>query len=177
MNEYLKKKKRKKILILIIVSLVLCSLFIWYIDANKKDYYLTIDFTENCNNNDMEKYYIDFLNDSSNSVTDRKYYTRCIDNIIWHHNGEKTELKEALEKGITDMNEIVKTLDKRETFRDGGSVLYRDRKSILNKASTLTILVCNTLEGNQDFYFGNKDMEYENGFCDFEFGEEHFDYF
>lgn len=51
-----------------------------------------------------------------------------------------------------------------EEYDDGGSKLYQINED--NKVDEkVNMLICNTLDGNTDVYFGNTNMKFESDFC------------
>lgn len=55
-------------------------------------------------------------------------------------------------------NEYNKGNIKREVMRDGETSIYTE--------DNYSVVICNTLEGNKDIYFGIKDMSLKDNFCD-----------
>ena len=48
-------------------------------------------------------------------------------------------------------------------LNDGGTKIYEDADNYTDNG--LTLIKCNTLDGNRDIYIGPKDMEYQESFC------------
>ena len=42
-------------------------------------------------------------------------------------------------------------------YKDGGTKMYQ--------GNNYRMLVCNTIDGNKDVYFGDLTLEYENDYC------------
>lgn len=98
-------------------------------------------------------------------ISNSNIYTYCLDSIEISDNKKKYELEDyfdsvGLKFGIQKM---IDELRKDMIAKDGGTTFYKDKKNISNKG--LTIIRCNTIEGNKDIYIGPKDMKYEKGFC------------
>ncbi len=82
----------------------------------------------------------------------QRIYSYCLENIEF----DGKELNDLLDGGL-NIDDLFKDLEKEEIYKDGGSILYRGEK--------LSILQCNTIEGNNDIYIGTRNMKYENQFC------------
>ncbi|HBA37485.1 MAG TPA: hypothetical protein DCY94_02050 [Firmicutes bacterium] len=85
-------------------------------------------------------------------------YTYCLDSIKVSGGEGNVELKDLF-LGDRTLKRLYEKLKKTEEFKDGGSIMYRDEED------GLSILKCNTLEGNKDIYIGKSDMAYEEDFC------------
>lgn len=74
---------------------------------------------------------------------------------------EKTLFDYAIDSSNKTFDEVIegmsKKMDKVASLWDGGTTIYRNKK--------ITMIVCNTIDGNKDVYFGNSSMEYEEGMC------------
>ena len=86
----------------------------------------------------------------------RDMYTYCIENITIEMEGRKVELKKYIEDNSNAINEIIDTLKLEDTLKDGGTQIYK---------GDITLIKCNTLDGNKDIYFGNDNMKYKQNFC------------
>ncbi len=111
--------------------------------------------TKVCNN--KAKYYTE--------INNRKIYLYCLDEInIIDKTGTFT-LKEKINNKENVIIEIMNTIDFIDTYKDGGSRMYRDNGTKGFTNNGLSIISCNTIEGNKDIYIGPKTMGYENNFC------------
>lgn len=89
------------------------------------------------------------------------YYLYGLDNIMVDFGDHDLALNKALEAKQINMNfvlDYVKENGQANSYWDGGSVKYNNRE--------LSVLKCQTLEGNSDYYFGPNNMEYKEGFCE-----------
>ena len=117
-----------------------------------KDFKIIIDENENCNLK-LNEYY---------KYEDITIYTSCIDEIhIKRDDNKKMTLKYYLENVNqpfeTSINKIIKDATIHQNLKDGGTTIY--------KKDNYTIIKCNTIDGNKDIYIGNKDFNYEQGYC------------
>ena len=90
----------------------------------------------------------------------RNYYLYCIDQITVDYKDHTISLDRALDTKQMTMDKLlneVLPVTFTESYDDGGSQKYF--------SGNLSVIACNTLDGNQDYYFGPKDMKYQEGFC------------
>ena len=86
----------------------------------------------------------------------RNIYTYCIENITIEMKDRKAELKSYIEDNSNAINEIINTLKLEDTLMDGGTQIYK---------GDITLIKCNTLDGNKDIYIGNNNMKFKQNFC------------
>jgi hypothetical protein len=89
---------------------------------------------------------------------DRNIYTYCLRDTKIKVNGQEVDLKNFIENDDNAIDKIIGTLKLEETFYDGGTKLYR--------GTDLTVIKCNTLDGNRDIYIGDQNMKFKQNFCD-----------
>ena len=65
-------------------------------------------------------------------------------------------LNQTLDRSIKD---LTNKLEKTAALDDGGTTIYK------NKDKNITIIACNTLDGNRDVYIGDYDLYYKNHMC------------
>lgn len=101
----------------------------------------------------------------------RNIYLYCLDSIKVNDN-EKVELKDYLVQNNKSIDDFIKMFLVSNEYKDGESRLYKELGDTENvngfTNNGLSILECNTLEGNKDIYLGPLDMEYEESFCKFD---------
>lgn len=83
-------------------------------------------------------------------------YTYCLDDTTINMNGEKVDIKNYIENNDSAIDNIISTLNLEDVFKDGGTTIYK---------GDITLIRCNTLDGNRDIYIGNKDMKFKSNFC------------
>lgn len=140
-------------------------------ENNKKDSFqsIYIEKIDNCNK-ELELYYTD----SSNV----KYYSMCINEIILKFSDKEISLKKALANDPTILDTVVRKLTLTDTIMDGGTTIYKDfgySEVVYSELGNtgFTIIKCNAKQGsvtenlpnNKDYYFGDLNLEYENGYC------------
>ncbi len=89
---------------------------------------------------------------------DRKIYTYCLNDVIIKIDGKEENLKDFIQKEDKAIEKIIGTLKLKDSLSDGGTQLY--------KGENLTLVKCNTLDGNRDIYIGDQNMEFKQNFCD-----------
>ena len=110
-----------------------------------------------------KKHYIDYQSQSECHKPQlllrkdtKNIYTYCFENTKININNKGIELKEYLEGETDAIDNIIKTLKLEDTLLDGGTQIYK---------GNITLIKCNTLDGNNDIYIGNKDMKFKQNFC------------
>ena len=106
------------------------------------------------------------INDSILYYTDKegiKYYLYSLKSVTVNFEDEAISLKKALEKHKITIDEIVSNLTLEETYEDGGSTIYKDNE--IEYSNGISILKCNTTDGNKDVYIGHAAIKYDKAFC------------
>jgi len=146
--------------------ILLCSLFALISGCGKKtiledDYVVNTIGKMNCNH-EAELYYSD---------GERTVYLMCLEDVfLIDKNGEMT-LREFLEHYDTveiPMDRFTSPLLIEEQLFDGGTRIYKDDPDKQYTSDGITVVKCQTMEKNQDYYIGPKDMKVEdikNGYC------------
>lgn len=93
---------------------------------------------------------------------DRSIYGVCVNDIIvTDENGTQTSLRDLYnneeQKFTESIIDMTSSLSLVSTLDDGGTKIYKN--------DDLTVIECNTTEGNKDVYIGNKDLTYHEIFC------------
>jgi len=119
---------------------------------NQKDFNLYLTPKVNCNNQVTE-----YL-----TIENRKVYFVCIDEIYLKREDTKDmtlkyHLQNVYQAFDDSIKEIVSDIDDIYYLKDGGTKIY--------KHNEYTIIVCNTLDGNRDVYFGNSSFDYQREYC------------
>lgn len=143
-----KKQIVGSIFILIILSFI--CMFIYDEFKDKKEERQTRLIVEK-KDSELTLYYTDF---SKNN-----YYLYGLNKITVDYGDHSLELNKALEAKQITVNEIIELIGKENEadYPDGGSIKFHNKD--------ISLLQCQTLEGNQDYYFGPSNMPYAEGFC------------
>ena len=150
-------KNKIKILIMIAVIVIISFLGVFSFLNRNKSYQIETIIDNTCSGI-AKKYYTD------NNVT---VYSYCLDSIKIEVDNEKYELKDYLSSHSEGLSYLINKLEYIETYKDGGTKLYRDNQKISNQG--LTVITCNSMidvdKINNDIYIGPKSMSYEDYFC------------
>ena len=95
----------------------------------------------------------------------RTVYSEFSENYYIDDDGNKIDLKEALENNYISMDEIIKNMEWLDSMNDGGSALYKAKGNSLNGTNELYLASCNSLEGNggiKDIFIGNDETIIDN---------------
>ncbi len=65
-------------------------------------------------------------------------------------------LNQTLDRSIKD---LTNKLEKTAALEDGGTTIYKDEDK------NITIIACNTLNGNRDVYIGEYQLYYKENMC------------
>lgn len=130
-----------KFIIIICLILFLCS-------CNRKSIKFSFNDIDNCVNKAQ------FLLE----LDGRKVYTYCIDDVNVIHNGVKEKLESFILNDNDSIDEIISSLKLKDVLSDGGTKIYN--------GGNISLIKCNTLDGNKDIYIGNKNMKLKSNFCD-----------
>lgn len=87
---------------------------------------------------------------------DRNIYTYCLENPKIKIDRNEIELEKYIEDNEDAIDKIIKILELKDIFDDGGTQIYK---------GDITLIKCNTLDGNKDIYIGNKDLKFKQNFC------------
>ena len=88
---------------------------------------------------------------------DINIYTYCINDVMLNVNNKKFDLKEYINSKEKPIEKIIEILKVDDVIYDGGTTIY--------KGNNITLIRCNTLDGNKDIYIGDSNMKYKENFC------------
>ena len=122
-----------------------------------------------CNKKDILPVEDNVVDDSFIMITKlengRTVYSEFSENYYIDDDGNKIDLKEALENNYISMDEIIKNMEWLDSMNDGGSALYKAKGNSLNGTNELYLASCNSLEGNggiKDIFIGNDETIIDN---------------
>ena len=90
-------------------------------------------------------------------------YAYCLDDLMLFQDDDLIDLKHKIQDDEKYLDELINGLKLAAELNDGGTKIYKDTDNYTNNG--LTLIKCNTLDGNRDIYIGPKDMEYQESFC------------
>ena len=122
-----------------------------------------------CNKKDILPVDDNVVDDSFTMITKlengRTVYSEFSENYYIDDDGNKIDLKEALENNYISIDEIIKNMELMDSMNDGGSALYKAKDNSLNDTNELYLASCNSLEGNggvKDIFIGNDETIIDN---------------
>lgn len=122
---------------------------------NDIDIELSVVADQTCGNIEFNEY----LNNDNIKV----YLEENVSDLYVTDVGQKMSFKDyanginqTLDRSIKD---LTNKLEKTAALDDGGTAIYKD------KDKNITIIACNTLDGNRDVYIGDYDLYYKNHMC------------
>lgn len=124
-------------------------------EDNDIDIELSVAFDQTCGNIEFNEY----LNDYNIKV----YLEENVNDLYVTDAGKKMTFKDyanglnqTLDRSIKD---LTNKLEKTAALNDGGTTIYK------NKDKNITIIACNTLDGNRDVYIGDYQLYYKENMC------------
>ena len=94
------------------------------------------------------------------TLQDKNIFTICIDEVNLKEKDEKITLKDYLTNN-NDIQEFINKLELYTTLNDGGTKIYKN--------NDITLIKCNTLDGNKDIYIGSNSLDtteaFQKGAC------------
>ena len=117
--------------------------------------------TETCKNNYQVKEYY--------SEDDQKIYLVCLSDIMLNDKNNSISLKKYLDQGNTTISKVVEEFTSKTNYEtglfDGGTLIYKSSADSQYVDGDLTLIKCNTLDGNNDIYIGPKNIDTDYGFA------------
>ena len=90
-------------------------------------------------------------------------YAYCLDDLMLFQDDDLIDFKHKIQDDEKYLDELINGLKLAAELNDGGTKIYEDADNYTDNG--LTLIKCNTLDGNRDIYIGPKDMEYQESFC------------
>lgn len=118
------------------------------------EYKIEVDETNLC---DKEQLYYE--------GNDYNIYTYCLNSINIHDGNEVKSLSDIISKNNDIIDKIISELIPKDTIYDGGTTIYKDGGTKKITSNGITIIKCNTLDGNRDIYIGADSLEFQDNFC------------
>lgn len=124
----------------------------WY--NSQMDFHITK--SENQNNIKFKDYY--------NETNGKVYMSGNIEEFYITNENENDEtLENYISNTFQTFDDSIKSITEQmtisSTLKDGGTTTYK------SKEKDISIIVCNTIDGNKDVYIGNYNMVYEQNMC------------
>lgn len=164
---------KKKFLVVIIMIIVFIFGLTIGLFLNK-----TMNNKAIVNENNISIYDIEPIVKEYININDRKVYLYNINEVRINNDKEEITLKDYI-KNYNDLDEFFQNIDNyievKNILKDGGTTIYITKTDNELFNSDMTIIKCNTEDGNRDVYFGmymNTTKAFKNGVCGKNFFED-----
>ena len=81
----------------------------------------------------------------------------CLDDIKLNDVTLKDYFSKTYQTFNDSINSLINNMELIDTYKDGGTKLYKN--------DTISIIKCNTIDGNKDIYIGDINLEYQENYC------------
>ena len=120
---------------------------------------LDIDLKVSSENNDKNINFKEYLKFDNRTI----YLAENVSELFIVENKNQTSLKkyiinstESVDKSIENITNL---LNKQSILKDGGTIIFK------NKDKNITLIKCNTIEGNKDIYIGDYNLNFKSNMC------------
>lgn len=166
---FLRRQDRRRLILMFIIVLVVLLFVVFLLSYEENRNFCNVYLI---NTTEENKNYCNKARKEYLKLDDRTIYTFCLNSVKVNDDNNFIDLKKYILKDKENIEKLYSLLDKRGSFFDGGTVIYRDggsvKSTILDNSISnngITIIKCNTIDGNKDIYIGPSWMEYESSFC------------
>ena len=131
-----------------------------------------IEFEQGGAYNTFDTKIVTFDSSKENEISFNKYLTKenrtvYLENNIkelyifdhqsrWTFKYYVTNTNQSLERSLKSVTDL---LEKEANLKDGGTAIYKD------KDKNMTVIACNTLNGNKDVYIGDYQLSFKDNMC------------
>ena len=127
---------------------VIDSEYIKFVQGSQQDnHQIKITKTKDCDNQVIEYY----------QYEEQKVYLVCLDDIKLNDVTLKDYFSKTYQTFNDSINSLINNMELIDTYKDGGTKLYKN--------DTISIIKCNTIDGNKDIYIGDINLEYQENYC------------
>ena len=127
---------------------IIDSEYIKFIQGSQQDnQQIKITKTKECDNQVIEYYQFE----------EQKVYLVCLDEITIDDATLKDYFSKTYQTFNDSINSLINNMKLIDTYKDGGTKLYKN--------DTISIIKCNTIDGNKDIYIGDTNLEYQENYC------------
>lgn len=110
-------------------------------------------------NNDKNIKFKEYLKLDNRTI----YLAENVSELFIVENKNQTSLKKYIinstESKDKSIESITNLLNKQSNLKDGGTVIFK------NKDKNITLIKCNTIDGNKDIYIGNYNLSFKSSMC------------
>lgn len=127
---------------------IIDSEYIKFVQGSQQDnQQIKITKTKDCDNKVIEYY----------RYEEGKVYLVCLDDIKLNDVTLKDYFSKTYQTFNDSINSLINNMKLIDTYKDGGTKLYKN--------DTISIIKCNTIDGNKDIYIGDINLEYQENYC------------
>ena len=127
---------------------IIDSEYIKFIQGSQQDnQQIKITKTKECDNQVIEYY----------QYEEQKVYLVCLDEITIDGATLKDYFSKTYQTFNDSINSLINNMELIDIYKDGGTKLYKN--------DTISIIKCNTIDGNKDIYIGDINLEYQENYC------------
>ena len=127
---------------------IIDSEYIKFIQGSQQDnQQIKITKTKECDNQVIEYY----------QYEEQKVYLVCLDEITIDGATLKDYFSKTYQTFNDSINSLINNMELIDIYKDGGTRLYKN--------DTISIIKCNTIDGNKDIYIGDINLEYQENYC------------
>lgn len=120
---------------------------------------LDIDLKVSSENNDKNINFKEYLKFDNRTI----YLAENVSELFIVENKNQTSLKKYIinstESKDKSIESITNLLNKQSILKDGGTIIFK------NKDKNMTLIKCNTIDGNKDIYIGDYNLNFKSSMC------------
>lgn len=120
---------------------------------------LDIDLKVSSENNDKNINFKEYLKFDNRTI----YLAENVSELFIVENKNQTSLKKYIinstESKDKSIENITNLLNKQSILKDGGTIIFK------NKDKNITLIKCNTIDGNKDIYIGDYNLNFKSSMC------------
>ncbi len=120
---------------------------------------LDIDLKVSSENNDKNIKFKEYLKLDNETI----YLSENVSELFIVENKNQTSLRkyiinstESMDKSIENITNL---LNKQSILKDGGTIIFK------NNDKNITLIKCNTIDGNKDIYIGDYNLNFKSSMC------------
>lgn len=120
---------------------------------------LDIDLKVSSENNDKNINFKEYLKFDNRTI----YLAENVSELFIAEKKNQTSLRKYIinstESKDKSIENITNLLNKQSILKDGGTIIFK------NKDKNITLIKCNTIEGNKDIYIGDYNLNFKSNMC------------
>ena len=120
---------------------------------------LDIDLKVSSENNDKNINFKEYLKFDNRTI----YLAENVSELFIVENKKQTSLRKYIINTTRSVNKSIESitnlLNKQSILKDGGTIIFK------NKEKNITLIKCNTIDGNKDIYIGDYNLNFKSNMC------------